>query len=116
MLSSPISLTYNSATVLLNRINQDNFAAEYFGKTVGGDSITLTVKHTIPARGLDGESHLVRVDVDMYLLDVYQKTVSAWTVMKTTSSTQVDADTKLALDALVSLVPTIDDDVIGRQS
>jgi hypothetical protein len=36
--------------------------------------------------------------------------------MKTTASTQVDADTKLALDALVSLVPTIDDDVIGRQS
>jgi hypothetical protein len=116
MLSSPLALTYNALTVNLNRINQDNHSSEYFGKTASGDSITCSVKHTIPGRGLDGESHLIRLDIDHYAAGVYQRTVSTWTVVKTTGSTQDDTTVQLALNALIALVPVIDQDVIGRQS
>lgn len=117
MLSSPITLTHDAASVEVDRINQDGYSAEYFGKTAGGDAITMTVKHTIPARGADGESHLIRLDKD--ILDAtgeYARTVSVWCVMKTTGDVQDDAEVQLLLDTLVAIIPTVDSDVIGRQS
>lgn len=118
MLSSPISITYDGASVSMKRINQDNYSSEYYGKNAAGDAhLTLSVKHTIPARGDSGESHLIRLDVEHFDADgVYERTVSVWNVMKTTDGTQDDVALTDAQDALTALVPTIDDSVIGRES
>lgn len=117
MLSSPQTVTYDSASVNLNRINNDNYTSDYFGKAVDGTGITLQVKHTIPVKGGDGESHLIRLDIDhLDSSGVFAKTVSAWLVMKTAGLPQDDSDVQLAVDALLALVPTIDSSVIGRES
>jgi hypothetical protein len=119
MLTSPITATYDSESISLNRINQDNYSAEYFGQTAAGtERITLKVAHTIPKRGGDQESHLVRVDVEHFDAEgVYSHTSSAWDVIKTFDGVQVAADSILAYDLLVDILDSSTiAAVVGRQS
>lgn len=85
MLDNTISIDLGADLgIVLTRVNQDNFSSQYFGEGSASEKITLNVKHDIPSRGVAGESHLVRLDVEHYDgSGVYIRTSSAWTVIKT---------------------------------
>lgn len=116
-LSDPITLTYDAVSVSLNRINQDNYGAEYYAES-GTKRFTMSVKHTIPAKGKSGESHLVRLDVEHYDAGgVLLRTTSAWTVIRTDNGVQelvACEDTTAALVAF--LTPANITKIAGRQS
>lgn len=104
MIGDTIALTYNAGTVNLARINQDNYGAEYFG-TSGNDRFTLNVKHTIPARGKPGESHLARLDVEHYdAAGVLLRTASVWTAIRTDNGIQNNPSSELATKALTAFL------------
>ena len=103
MLGDTFGITYNAVAKTLKKVNQDNFGATYYLDDSANDmAFNAAVKHTIPPRGKEGESHLVRLDVDH--LDsadgALLRTTSAWIVMKTFVSVQDITDTGHAVDAL----------------
>lgn len=118
MLGTPVTVTYASESIDLHRINQDNYASTYFGKNAAGDAhLTLAIKHTIPARGGEGESHLVRLDVEHYASGVYVRTSSAWTVVKTSDNVQDDTSSANAAEVIEAFMGTASfASVLGRQS
>lgn len=88
MLDNTLTINYAATPVTLTKVSEQNFSSEYFGEN-GNDKFNLSVKHTIPARGQPGESHLVRLDVEHYDAEgTYLRTSSAWTVIKTFDGTQ----------------------------
>jgi hypothetical protein len=104
MIGDTIALTYNAGTVTLTRINQDNYGAEYFGSS-GNDKFTINVKHTIPARGKPGESHLARLDVEHYdATGVLLRTASAWTAIRTDNGIQAATNSENATKALTAFL------------
>jgi hypothetical protein len=112
-------MTYDSESISLNRINQDNYSAEYFGENAAGDQrLTLTVKHTIPARGGDQESHLVRLDVEHFDSEgLYVHSSSAWIVIKTFDGVQIATDSINAYDGLIDVLDASTvAAIVGRQS
>lgn len=115
-LSDPISLAYDAGVVTMNRINQDNYGAIYYGEATD-KKLTLTVKHTIPARGEAGESHLVRLDVEHYASSEYVRTSSAWLVVRTDDGIQDQESSEDAAEAIVDLCSDANlTKIIGRQS
>lgn len=115
-LSDPLTFAYDAGNITMNRINQDNYGAVYYGE--GTDvKLTLTVKHTIPPRGGDGESHLVRLDVEHYASGVYVRTASAWMVIRTSDNVQDQEASEDAAEAIVDLCSDANlTKIIGRQS
>jgi len=102
MFADPFSITYNAVSKDLVKVNQDFNGSEFYLDD-GQQKFHLSVKHTIPARGQSGESHLFRLDVEPYDTDgVYLRTDSAWGSSKTFDAPQVTAAADLALDALIS--------------
>lgn len=119
MLDNTLTIDYGSDTgITLTRVSQQNFESTYFGES-GDQKFNLSVKHTIPARGLPGESHLVRLDVEHYDSEgVYIRTSSAWTVIKTFDSTQdstASEDTLAALQMFTGVTANIEK-IVGRES
>lgn len=119
MLGSTIGLTYNGVAKTLVLVNQDNYGGVYYlNDSANSMAFTMTVKHTVPARGKFGESHLVRLDVDHYTAGVFVGRSSTWQVLKTEESVQ-DAlksrYTTLALTGWTNVQANIDK-VIGRES
>lgn len=111
MFDNTLNLTYNSATVTLTRVSEENFSSTYFGES-GDDKLTLKISHTIPARGQSDESHLVRLDVEHYDVDgIYLRTSSAWTVLKTFNGSQNSTAVQNTTSALNGL---LDGTFIGR--
>jgi hypothetical protein len=104
MIGDPITLTYNAGSITMNRINQDNHGSEYYAQS-GNDKFTLSVKHTIPARGKAGESHLARLDVEHYDANgVLLRTASAWTVIRTDNGIQNVTNSENATKALTAFL------------
>jgi hypothetical protein len=115
-LADPLTLAYDAGNVTMNRINQDSFGAVYFGEATD-KKLTLSVKHTIPARGEDGESHLVRLDVEHYASGVYVRTSSAWAVIRTDDGVQDAESSEDAMEAIVDLLSDANiTKIVGRQS
>jgi hypothetical protein len=118
MLDNTLTITYDASSITMTRVNQDNYSSEYFGEDTQM-KLTLTFKHTIPARGTPGESHLVRLDIEHYDADgVYESTSSAWTVLKTFDGIQ---DSTALLHTVAALqdftaVPASIAKVIARES
>lgn len=104
MIGDTVALTYNAGTVTLTRINQDNFGAAYYG-TSGNDKFNLSIKHTIPARGKAGESHLARLDVEHYdATGVLLRTASAWSVIRTDDGIQATTNSENVSKALTAFL------------
>jgi len=119
MLDNTLSIDYGATVgITLTRVNQDNFSSKYYGED-GNQKFNLSVKHQIPERGLAGESHLVRLDVEHYDAEgVYIRTSSAWTVIKTFDGTQdstASVNTVLALQDFTGVQANIEK-VAARES
>lgn len=118
MLDNTLTINWDATPVTMTKVSEQNFASKYFGEN-GSRKFTLSVNHTIPARGESGESHLVRLDVEkMDTEGVYQKTTSPWLVIKTFDGVQDSAECQFALAALLDFagVPANTDKVIARES
>lgn len=122
MLGDSHSLTIGAESVTVNKVNQDNFSSVYYGRMASGDTVNLTVSHTLPKKGSGGESHLVKLAIEHFTEGVYARTSTAWTVIKTFDGTQDDGD---ALDAVKALQSFLESGaeafdtataVLGRQS
>jgi hypothetical protein len=116
-LGDTISITYNAVSKTLARINQDNFGANYYLED-GLVRYNLSIKHTIPARGKFGESHLARLDVEHYDAEgVLTRTASSWSVIRTDGGIQDSTSSTRAVTALQSFLtaPNIAK-IVGRES
>lgn len=115
-LGDPITFAWNATTVTLNRSDDGNHGSEYYG-VLGDRRFTLTVKHTIPARGASGESHLVRLDVEVYdSAGVLLRTASAWTVIRTDNGIQDPEESEDAAEAVVDFLSDANiTKIVGRQ-
>lgn len=100
MLDNTLTITYNATDVTMTRVAEQNFSSQYYGEN-GDDKLTMSINHTIPARGAAGESHLVRLDVEHYDSEgVYLRTSSAWTVIKTFDGIQSSTACEYTVAAL----------------
>lgn len=122
MLGDTISVTYDTVAKTLSRVKQDGYGAEYFldDKAVSNRCFRVTVKHTVPAPGVAGESHLFRLDVDQYDTAspfALLRTSSAWMASRTDSATQ---DQEISEDTIEAVVDFLTDatitKIVGRQS
>jgi uncharacterized protein (DUF427 family) len=120
MIGTTLAITYNAVAKTLLRVKDDGYSADYYLDDVAVSSckFSASVKHTIPAKGVAGESHIVRLDVEHYDVDaLYTHTSSAWTVVKTFDAVQNSADLLLAHTALDTVIDaTFMAKVIGRDS
>lgn len=120
-ISDPITYVYDVGgvgSVTLNRINQDNYGAVYYGVGTNID-VTLTIKHTIPARGKSGESHLVRCDVSRYdaTTKALVRTESAWMVIRTDDGVQDQESSEDVAESITAFMSAATiTKIVGRQS
>lgn len=116
--ADPLTFAYDAGTVTLNRMAPINNSTIYFGYGTNLN-VTLTIKHTIPAVGADGESHLARVDVDYFdaTSGLFKRRVSAWCAIRTDGTPQ---DSENAEDVTEALVDFLSDGnitkLVSRQS
>lgn len=117
MIGDTIGITYATVAKTLKKVNQDNFGANYYLED-GNDRFNLTIKHTIPAKGKAGESHLARLDVEHYDVDgVLLRTASAWTVIRTDIGIQDSTKSTNATLALQSFLTSANiGKIVGRES
>jgi hypothetical protein len=103
--SDPITFAYDAGNITLNRVSSGNFQSVWFG--VGTDlTVTMTIKHTVPAVGADGESHLCRVDIDYFdaTTGAFKRRASAWTSARTDGMPQNSENSEDVLEALVDFL------------
>jgi hypothetical protein len=116
--SDPITFAYDGGNITLNRVGQGNFSSQWYG-TGTNLAITMSLKHTIPAVGKDGESHLCRVDIDHFdaTSGEFVRRSSAWASIRTDGAAQ---DTEKSEDVTEALVDFLSDanitKLVGRQS
>lgn len=101
--TDPAAITYNAVVTNLNRNNQDNYGATYDAESAAGEKMTLTIKHTIPATGKPGESHLARYDVEQYdVSGILLRKTSAWLSIRTDFGIQNAVSAENAAKALLA--------------
>lgn len=119
MIGDTIAITYNAVVKTLNKINQDNYGAEYFlDDSANLMRFTISVKHTIPAVGKYPESHLMRLDVS-YLdaAGLVIRTASSWGVMKTDTAIQdLTSSQRTQAAFLTAWTVTNTNKLLGRES
>ncbi len=91
MIGDSIVVVYNTVNKTLKKVNQDFYGAEYYLDDASNlMRFNLFIKHTIPKKGVPGESHLMKLSVD-YLdatSGAVTRTASSWGVMRTDLQTQ----------------------------
>lgn len=116
--ADPLTFAYDAGNITLNRINQDNYGAVYYG-TGTNLTISLTVKHTIPAIGAAGESHMARVDIDHFdaTSGAFKRRASAWVAIRTDGAPQDSENSEDVTEALVDFLSDANiTKLVGRQS
>lgn len=104
--TDPMSFTYNAVAKALVRTNQDGSGSDFY-LDGGTRKFTAAVRHTIPARGGFGESHMLRLDADEHDANgLYLRRNSAWIVAKTFDATQNTVDLGYTLNSLVAFLTT----------
>jgi hypothetical protein len=103
MFADPLSITYNAVAKSLAKVNQDGGGSDYFldDTALTETKFRLSVRHTIPARGQAGESHLIRLDAERYPAGVYTRMDSAWFVAKSFDTAQSITSHHYLANALV---------------
>jgi hypothetical protein len=104
MFGDTIGITYNAVAKTLNKVNQDNYGAEYYLEETG-IRYRASVQHTIPKAGQPGESHMFRLDVEHYDgNNVLLRTASSWTVIRTSDAVQDSTSSTRGANALIAFL------------
>lgn len=119
-LADPLVMTWDGVVKNLVRLNQDNNSdgTKYYLED-GVRKFTVTVKHTIPGTGKAGESHLIRLDVEVYdvTFTTLLRVASAWAVIRTDEGIQLQEESEDAAEALVTILSAGNiTKLVGRQS
>lgn len=116
--ADPLTFAYDAGNITLNRMAPVGNATVYFGYGTNL-TVTLTIKHNIPAVGKDGEAHLCRVDIDFFdaTTNAFKHRSSAWCNIRTDGSPQ---DVENSEDVTEALIDFLSDGnitkLVGRQS
>lgn len=115
--ADPLSITYNAVSKDLVKVNQDGYGSDYF-LDEGTIKFQASIRHTIPAKGGTGESHMLRLDVLHYDADgVYLRTDSSWSVIKTFDASQDPTELGYCADAQSALITSANAaKLIGREN
>jgi hypothetical protein len=114
--ANPLQITYNAVVKDLEKVNQDNYAGEYYLDDSSTLKFRARIAHTLPVNGT-GESHLLRLDADTLVSDVVTRTDSAWVVARTSVAQQSTTDLDYLCDALVALLTSGNiGKLLGRQT
>lgn len=119
MIGDTIGITYNTVAKTLSKVNQDSYGADYFlDDSTNLMRFTMKVRHTIPARGKSGESHMIRLDVEHYdSSGVLLRTASAWKVIVTNDGVQdLTSSQRVQAALLTAETTTITNKMLGRES
>jgi hypothetical protein len=117
-IGDPITFAYDGGNITLNKVDPNGDpGSKYWG--VGTNmELTLSIRHRVPKIGSDGESHLVRLDVDHFdaTTNAFVRRSSAWVSIVTTGSPQDQENSEDAAEALVDFLSdaTITK-IVGRQ-
>lgn len=116
MLGDPLSVTVGSDTISLARINNDNFAATYYGVSTDGlRRYTMTTKHTIPTGNQVAESHLIRLDRETVDSNgVYVRTDTVWFVPKCSGAAQIAGNLIDMYTGLTGLMEASSNDILTK--
>lgn len=117
MIGDTIGITYDGTARTLVKINQDNYGATYF-LDIGTRRFTMSVKHTIPGKGKFGESHLMRLDTEVFDAEgALVRVASAWAVIRTDEGNQDSAESEDVTAALLTAFTSTNYlKMIGRES
>lgn len=119
MIGDTIAVTYNAVSKTLNKVNQDSYGADYYlDDSANLMRFFIKVRHTIPARGKSGESHMLRLDVEHYDANgVLLRTASAWKVIVTNDGVQDYVSSQRVQAALLTAETTTNTNkILGRES
>lgn len=116
MFADPLSITYNAVSKALVRVNQDSNGSDYYFDG-GLDKFSINIRHTIPAKGQSGESHMMRLDNDTYGADgTYIRRGSVWLVAKTFDKVQDTTTLAYTAKALTALLTNANvDKLLARE-
>lgn len=90
MLANSLTITYDAASVTLNRLTQTGYTGMFQGSDAVGNVLTLEVKHTFPSKPGGGvESHLAKLTYDEYALVEGVSTLIRQTVSHSVIKTNV---------------------------
>nr|UJQ85934.1 MAG: hypothetical protein 2 [Leviviridae sp.] len=101
--ADPITVTYNSVSKDLARVNQDSGGSDFYLDD-GDIKFHCRIRHTIPPKGGDGESHMFRLDAEVYDNGVYKRTDSVWLAMRTDDGPQSSVDLQYLASALAGFM------------
>lgn len=106
MFADPLVVTYNAVAKSLAKVNQDSGGSDYFldDTTATNTKFKASIRHTIPARGVAGESHLIRLDAERYASNEYVRMDSVWLVAKTFDKVQSLTDHHYLVNAFIGLI------------
>lgn len=120
MIGDTIGCTYNAVSKTLVKVNQDAYGADYYlDDSTNNMRFSLKIRHTIPARGKFGESHMMRLDVEFLdsTTGAVLRTVSSWDVMLTQDANQNLVDSQRVQAALLTAATaTNTTKMLGRES
>lgn len=119
MIGDTIGITYNAVAKTLSKVNQDSYGADYYlDDSANLMRFYIKIRHTIPARGKSGESHMLRLDVETYdSAGALLRTSSAWNVMATNDGVQDFTTSKRVQAALLTAATVANTDkILGRES
>lgn len=121
MLGDTLTVSYNAVNKVLNKVSVGNYTATYYlDDSANHMTFTASVKHTVPAAGASGESHLMRLDVAYFDATTGEllRTESVWSVFRTTGSAQNSTALGYSAHAIVDYLDggTIIADILARES
>lgn len=103
--ADPLTFAYDAGNITLNRLAPVGNATVYFGYGTNL-TVTLTIKHNIPAVGASGEAHLCRVDIDHFdaTTGALLRRSSAWANIRTDGGTQDVENSEDVTEALIDFL------------
>jgi hypothetical protein len=119
MFANTMTLTVNGDAITMTRVNQENYSSSYYGVSTDGQRYhTMSIKHTLPKKEGDAESHMVRIDTKFYdSTGVYLREQSVWFVLKVHDASQDSAAMNNVYTALATLWSSSEMlRVVGRES
>jgi hypothetical protein len=118
MIGDTIGITYNAVAKTLRKVNQDNFASDYYLEDSGLLRFRMKVAHTVPPVGKPGESHVMRRDGEHYDAGgIHLRTSTAWVVMRTDIGIQdLVSSQRIVAALLTAAIPANTDKMLQRES
>lgn len=123
MLGDTLTISWNASNKVLPRINNDGYGSVYRLDDIAttGYVFSVTIKNGLPdSKTLIGETHLLRLDAQLYAAGKYVQTLSAWVAVQNKDGVQDKTASNYAAQALAAYVAASSGanmlKILGRES